>query len=493
MKKILYAILFFLTGFLCLSSSAAVVEYDIEAITDETTIEEDFEKLGLKYSDYKLNASSKGKVVKAYQEHQNEEQFVVAVAESRQDSSLITSYIYVYNALFNTNNYVKNIQMRISFNNGVPVEYRYEDSVKTLDLVLEDKSVDLMKFKIQKFKSDVVQRKYTITINKGPEDPFEATYKTTILESEKIVCDSFNFNSYLYITADEVVPVILKQNKTMFPGYMGKGLQQLMGMNPYEYVVVYFYNFSSDKQIDKIESATMKWEQHMERNKYTYPVEIPPIFMGPLYAWTDWSLHFGNLVTDTEAYNHESKKEVLTPKIKEYKFLGQPLRMNAFCTPASDRLKELGNYGDTLSEADKKRFSNYDHSIMFTAGQWTDTRSSGWGSSGSGTMTTLMVEQASLVSLSYTAKGVRYNAYVGDPDGPDDPKNPYNPIDPSKPKQPNKNLWELFREWFLNNMPVSIIVCVVAVFFGPGLISTLISKIIDLIAKILTGGTGGKK
>lgn len=430
MRKILASLIGCFLFVCCFTLTAsAEINYKSGNINDSTTIESDFKYLNLDYSDYVLSNDSKGDIYDAYHKNKNEEQFVVAVAESREDKIIIT-YIYVYNILFNLSGYSLNIKLDVKFNDASVKTYTYSTTQKDMELVQQAKRDGLMKFKIQYYKTTDLTRKYNIRINNGPDEEFECTYTTTINQSEQMVCDEFKFNSFIYITSDEVVPVVLKESKNVLPGIVGQSLSILLGNNPYQNVVVYFYNFSSNKKIDRIISANMKWNQHMEQATYRYPVEVPlqPL-LGPLFLFTDWTLHFGDLIENKKVYDEKSCKEFITQGEKEYTFLGKKLKMNAFRTPASDRIKELGNYGNSMTDSDKTHFTKYQHSIMFTAGEWVDGRPI---SSGSGVMKTLMVEQVSLVSLNYTTAGKYYTSFVADPDGPDDPEDPYNPIDPTK-------------------------------------------------------------
>ncbi len=427
MRKVLLFLILTLSVFLLpiMTANASEIIYTNE-INDTTSIEADLELLNLDYSDYNLSFNDKSKIYHEYIENGLVEQFVIAVAENREDPNFIISYIYVYNVLFNLSAYTTDIELQVSFNEK-NITYKYTPTSSDITLVLEDSPAGIMKFKVSYFKHYDLTRKYSIDINHGPKEAFECVYYTTFNEEQKYRCDSFNFNSFIYITKDEVVSVILKTDQAYdFHSTIGMFCNLVSRKNDWNYTVIYFYNFSSPKKIDKINSANMKWSQHINNIHYEYPFELIVPIVG---FFTDATIPFGklNVVSESQSKN-EPKEENIPDEIKEYEYLGSKIQMNAFCTPSSDRLKELGKNADNLSSTEKKKFTDYEHSIMFTAGSWFDSRRN----SGSGWMEYLVAEQVSLVSLDFSTNGEHYTAYVSDIDGPDDPVDPTHPIDPSK-------------------------------------------------------------
>lgn len=463
MKK-LYILLSFIFIFLFVGSSKVFADENtsqgyISTITSETSVKEDIEALGLTYNDYLISDDAYEKLELFNDENGYSEQFVIAVGENYSATdNIIISYIYCYNPMFW---YVDiNVQLQITLNDGEKNSYHYNNVYKDMELIKQDEDAGIIVFTIDNlFKKTDLTRKYQIDINYSGMDTFECTYVTENDGSKRI--DYLNYNSILYITKDVVVPLILKSEKNAFSGPIGELFTILSGKNPYDASILYFYNFSADKKIDKIISARFSYVE-----KYTQGI----------YSKLGWaSSSPGEIVFDPVGLNSNTKVTRDIPnEVTPVKYYGEEINVNPYISPSSDRLTELSKLN--ISDEEKKLFTNYEHSILIAAETYIDNRKDGVGS-----VNLYEIDDVRLIKLQYETDGVIYSSIVGDGDGPETPTNPI------VPEEPEKEWWEKFWDWFMENLPTSAIICVAVVILAPVLISLLISLITGSVSTVLGG------
>lgn len=458
MKK-LYILLSFIFIFLFVGFSNVFADENISqgyisTITSKTSVKEDLEALGLTYNDYLISNDAYEKLELFNDENGYSEQFVIAVGENYSAAdNIIISYIYCYNPMFW---YVDiNVQLQITLNDGEKNSYHYNNVYKDMELIKQDEETGIIVFTIDDlFKKTDLTRKYQIDINYSGMDTFECTYVTENDGSKRI--DYLNYNSILYVTKDVVVPLILKNEKNVFSGPIGELFTILSGKNPLAASVLYFYNFSADKKIDKIISAKFSYVE-----KYTQGI----------YSKLGWaSSSPGEIVFDGLKTSTKVTRDIPN-EVTPVKYYGEEINVNPYISPSSDRLNELSKLN--ISDEEKKLFTDYEHSILIAAETYIDDRKDDVG------MVNLYeIDDVRLIKLQYETDGVIYSSIVGDGDGPENPTNPI------VPEEPEKEWWEKFWDWFMENLPTSAFICVAVVILIPVIIA-LCPQVLGFILKVV--------
>lgn len=449
MKKIIFYILllpFLFSTVLYASAESETSESKyINQITDETTIKEDIETFGLNYSDYVITGNNKAKLEDFYDEKGYSEQFVIFVAENY--SVPFSTYVYCYNPLFFYGDI--NVVLYISLNDGAQsITKHYNNAYMDMELIKTDEAAGIVCFKIPElFKITDLVRKYSIDINNSGMDTFECTYVTEF-DSGLNRIDNVNYDSMIYILNDVVVPVIIEtftswvylfeKNPLSSQVPIRNEILSKLGITQSNYKpqIVYFYNFSADKRIDQILMANMSWDSLVlssrgGRSKSMSLQEQLQYVNSKQLDRGDAVFHINNKAAgyngewcncNKDVYWHKNSVEVL-PTITEFPFNGKKVNINAFQTPASNRLKELNVMEvDKLTNEDKANFNNYDHSIMFCYGDYGVNYP---GSNPDWRYT--LVDNVRLTKLVYETDGRIYSSIVVDNDGPDTPTEPLKP------------------------------------------------------------------
>lgn len=444
MKKIVSLFICTILLLLC-TTKAAAAEY--EKITDESTIEQDLTMMGLNYSDYAMSSENIERLKKFSDSEGYSEQFVVAVGENYDHpSNQIASYIYYYNPIYYYRDI--NITLDIYANDVQSVIAHYNNDYKDMEILKEDKTAGILCFKFEGIfsKTDLV-RKYNVNINDSGmgKEGFECQYVTEY--SGEKMCNYFNYDSVLYITKDKVVSCVFKDCKDIQAGPLSDMFTAMFKSDPNLNTVAYFYNFSSDKKIEKIISANMSWIANNHRSGY---LGINPNFI-PIETKNDRT-------PKNEVIGIQDRTEI---KLWDDKFTIDP-----FAVPASERLNQLPkDYVSQMTKEEKANFTDYEYSILFESGLYknlvynvTDIFT---GEKPYYYKEMLLVEDVRLTKLVYETDGVIYSSIAVDNDGPDDGIGPND-----KPDVTSKELetgWDKFVEWFKDNFPFSILIIVAPV------------------------------
>lgn len=410
MKKILWIIAVLCCIFI-LSVNASAENTDtlkyINAITPETTIEEDIHIFGLNYSDYNVSGTNLEKLEKFYQDNGYSEQFVLFVAENY--ATPFTTYIYCYNPLFFTTDI--NVKLIITLNDEFTRDYN------NLEIVKEDRTAGIICFKIENlFKLTDLVRKYKVEINHSGMKAFECTYITEY-DTVRNRLDHVNYDSMIYILDDVVVPVILKSEKNLFGGTLGEAFTAISGKNPYDSSILYFYNFSASKRIDQILEADFRYDEHLQQGYYS-----KPLFSGLKFDGID---------------NKTTVDKTIENKVSNVKWYGQEISINPYMTPSKNRLSEFGEMANKFSQEEKKRFTDYEHSILINVETYIDSRNT----AGEGFVNMYTIDNVRLTKLVYETDGVIYSSVVGDYDGTDTPVDPIIPI--------QKDFWDYVKDFLI--------------------------------------------
>lgn len=409
-----------------MTGSASEETKYLSSITDESSIKEDLEVFGLTYSDYVITGENKERLDLFYTENGYAEQFIIFVAENY--STPFATYIYVYSpGLHGDLNVILDITISDSFSKTL----HYNNTSKEMDLCKQDEEAGIYCFKIEElYKITDLVRKYSIDINDSGMDTFVCTYVTEFETGGNRV-DYINYDSVIYILKDCVVPVIIETftswkylfetNPFASQAPIRNEILSYLGItqSSYKPQIVYFYNFSTNKKVEQILSANMTWDSIRfttmgYANNFTMEEILKYIYSG--------NLNRGDFA------NTEKVHVEITPEITQFPYNGKTIEIDAFQSPASNRLKELSTMEiDRLTEEEKSRFTDYDHSIMFSFG---DYRVNYPGSNPCWVYS--LVDNVRLTKLVYETDGKIYSSIVVDNDGPDTPTNPINPSGPLK-------------------------------------------------------------
>lgn len=401
MKKIIAIFTLFSILFMTRININATQEESDPHIDDNTTIQEDLTLMGLNYQDYLITGTNYDRLLDFYNSEGYSEQFVIAVGENyTQTPGKIISFIYCYNPLMYYGDI--NIILYISLNDNYYKTLHYNAAYTDMQIAKEDKEAGMVCFKLELFKSTDLARKYSIDINHSGMSIFECTYVTETNGNKK--CNYFNYDSCLYITKDKVVSCTFKDCKDLGFGPFKDLTTFLAGKDPNLNTVVYFYNFSSSKKIEKIISADMQWVENQHKSGYA---AIPG------------STAYRRITTQN---NKKQRKETIGIKDKtSLKLWDNEFTVDPFSVPASDRLKELpSDYVSKMTSQQKELFTGYEYSILFASGIYKDIIYPVINSSEQPYYKEmLLVEDVRLTKLVYETDGVLYNSIIVDNDGSD--------------------------------------------------------------------------
>ncbi len=459
MKRIysFFMICLSLIAFCCSFTNKAIT---IGSIDDTTSIKNDLQQLDLTYSDYVLfDDTSENKYL--------DQVYLIAIGENRKNKESTDLYFYIYNPVIKDlhKNYYFNISINeyeftccyLEYGSWNDYAELYNEPDIYLTKVSYDYNVNVLKLKFT-YENNYTDRQYSVnsiirlTDEQTFNNKFEAFFKESEVDGKLETL--FNYNSYIYITKDDIVQIKVN-NYADLGSNLGILINSILGNNPWKATAMYFYNFSSSKEIDEIIEADVEFIAHRIYKHYYYN----------FYP-------FGDLIEEViidESFQRDYT--IYSSEETEVYMYGEPHTFKPFSTPASNRLNDF-NESVNLSDEQKKLFTDYEHSILFMCENYLDTRNS----TGEGYTDISYVEDFKITRLKFEADGKVYNSYVSDDsdDGGTDFEDP----------EPNKKWWENLWEWIKKNPEKAIILGIVIIICIP-LIISLLPSIISFCIKFL--------
>lgn len=452
---------------------------EVGVISDETSINNDLAMLGLTSSDYCILNDGIFDGVKNYYD----EVYLIGIGENRQQEDITDIYFYLYNPCnyssksLNTNidYYLLNLNINNSEFNFLYVEdpsnaeiyYGIDyNEYNNLTLIKYDENKNIWKFKFsyinhtneRKYELNNIQRGMTYSESNFPEyvswlkddftNPFTATFKER--EEDGQLISDFEYNSFIYITKDVLVPVMLK------PEFKWNEVFDFIFSSDKE-KIAFFYNFSSSKEIEQI-------------------LELDVIFD------TNFVRTYFGCINGVPGYNGgyvESKSNVKRTLYNEkhsYDWNSSHLEFETFQTPASERFtnEEFGYL--EFNEEDKKQFTDYEHSVLIGLNDVYYHTVSMMGSASAKCYHYENINNLQVKRIKFETDGKIYNSYVAD-----DPDNPIDPINPSQ------NNWFLeVLEW-IKDHPLQFVLILVGLIVGIPIIVAILPYILSILGKLLVG------
>lgn len=432
-------------------------------INDESTISEDFEALGLKLSDYYIS-----------KKHTIDKWYCVAVAESIINTNYdIQTYFYLYNPTVSPNDYIT-------------LNYKLNGTANSVDVENIEYSSTYGLLKVKGFKYayasastiDVYSISWVVDVDTMEgygfaKSDFTATTNHSI--SDKLIDVGMDFQTTLVVEDYNVVEVNVSADDNFVNNWDEFWSGEEVSLN------IYFYNFNFPDHIeyDSVEYAKFNYI----REKY-YDVE---------YYVGDWSdvngyepeqhtLKESNPITN-EYFNRNKNGSINT----------NTLRVNDNSIEMSFDVFHLGNrYNDgqfTFNE-DKIVSGDLDYfdrdcSILIDSTYKKVSTISGQvmgvGAKVGESSEYETLDEVELIELHYENDGVLYECRVIQSDGPVDNEDFGNvTVEDEK----DKEWWEKFWDWFMENLPESAFICIAIVILIPVIIA-LCPQVLGFILKAI--------
>lgn len=455
--------MFLVSIFTLCSFTTKIVEVGV--INDNTTIYNDLTMLGLTPSDYIT--------LEATQENDcYDEEYLIAVGENRKEDNSTDVYLYLYNPVMFKLDYAYMFELNIN-NSLLKLLYvsdesyfsNFKDSYDIeIGLCEYSSSYNIAKLKFnyinhvneRKYDLDQITRYYHISADYNTyyleqtfNNPFTATFKER--EEDGQLVSDFEYNSFIYITKDVLVPVRLSPEfkwSEFFQSILDKDSDSM----------AFFYNFSSSKKIEQILELDVVFDTEFRRTSIACKDD--------LLGYNDGYVEPKNGVERT-LYNEK----------QSYDWLSTHLEFETFQTPAENRFtnEEFGYL--EFNEEQIKQFTDYEHSVLI--GMNTITLHS-IPVMGGGALPCYHYEEINNLQvkrIKFETDGKIYNSYVAD-----DPDNPIDPIIPETPK----TWFDELLDWVKDNPLYAILIVIGLVVLLP-LIIALLPTIISFLIKIIIG------
>ncbi len=485
MKKII-GLVMMLFSMITLSSFTERTIIEVGIINDETSINNDLSMLGLTSSDYViLNDGIYDGTVNHY-----DQVYLIGVGENRHEKDVTDIYFYLYNPCDYSNDsfnvkldyYLFDIKINnnnfdfIYVENPTNVSLYYDinpNEYNNLSLIDYSKDKNIWKLKYsyinhtndRMYELGKIQRGMSYSEKDYPEyvsyikndftNPFTATFRER--EEDGRLVTSYDYNSFIYITEDVLVPVLLKPEfkwNEVFDFIFSTDKNQM----------AFFYNFSSSKEINQILELDVIFNTNFKVVQEPRPADGNNPCVDGVPGYNEGYVEPRTNVTRT-LYNEK----------QSYDWLSSHLEFETFQTPAKDRFtdEEFGYLAFT--EEQKKQFTNYEHSVliglsdvyfhyisMMGAGSWECYHYE--------EITDLQVKR-----IKFETNGQIYNSYVAD-----DVDEPVDPIIPDTPK----SFLESLVDWVKEN-PARAVAVIIAIVVGLPLVIAFLPYIIKFIVTLI--------
>lgn len=470
MKKSLFIVILFYTlllGLLGISANATEVNYG-NLVTDETSIEEDFELLNIDINDY-----YKPKI------YDYEKWYVIAMSEAYIDEENydIQTYFYLYNPTeYGTgSNYM-------STPASIYLTYLIGSNEQEVSVQKLEYNQEHLLYKVKGFTYSFTERT-EISILKvqhynmygqgiTSESDFKAVANHSKLNGFQV---ELSFNSTLIIEEYKVVEIEVTQDNNLINNWNSFWAQGETKM------LVYFYNFNFPDHIEYDEVIYAKFSYYY--NNYHEKVYLD--------SW-DWS---------PDPYYAEFNEKTLISREKvlsEYNNDSKTLRVNEYSLEMTFPTFYLGNrieakqFGNLDASGELDSF-NYDCSVLLDSTYKTSKRGNDWPKPmhhvNFNDINYTTLDDVEFLELWYKNDGVVYKCQVVSKPV-DEEEFDHGTAKPPTPQPKPKSLWEKFVEWFLDNFPISLGICAIVPIVAIVLLCMfpeLLSKVIEGIIAIIRG------
>ncbi len=420
-------------------------------ITDDTTLEEDFEILGMEIDNYSLK-----------EKYRNlEKTYVIGMAESYVDENTIQTYLYIYCPLNHYNG--------ISINE---IKYSINDieSVYNVPKHFELDSRGLYKYKAfsYEYKKDStikIRNIKTSYLNDNSRKIIEYENESTFLSknSHNLAQDEFiteiNFNSTLVIEDIEVIDIVIPPSSSGFVQ-----LAEILS-SPYKStdISLTFYNFNFPDNIypDEILKAVF-WYDIAYYNKiagsFKEPSELRREEIRPK--------------PNSDGEYSDDDLGVYIPKTHQFKASKYSTELSFETFTLGNRV-ELGQFG-YVEMKDYKNDFDFDCSVLLGAN--TKTYSYSYNTT---YVEYSQFENINLLELDYMIEGIFYKSQIVAEE---------HDVDKQVTPAAKENWWQKFKNWFVKNLPLSLILVILSPIIAIALIVLFfmyLPKIIVLLIKII--------
>lgn len=467
MKK-LYILLSCIFIFLIVESlnvHAASVGYE-NVITDTSSIEEDFEILGMDLSNYtKFNKA----LNKSY---------IIAYSESILDNNDIQSYIYVYLSYDNKKNLVKDFNF----------SYRINGKDYSFDKAVELENINDYLFKIKGFtytyqrdvdinikleKMNCLVEKNDSDLNSNPNDslieqPNINYYEDILIPESKYFSVSI---SHSLISDNKPFEMELAYDSVMLiEKWTCKSIQIPSSSNFFQMIGEAFSSIGSGSDLQLI------------FYNFDFPDNISPdsILQAVFnYDYNVYTAKIGSTKEPTKDYEHSYKASPI-PDIKGnyndedlgvYSPKTHTFKASKFSKELSFETFVLGNRVekgefDYVDMSDLKNDFDFDCSILLGSTYTTYFYESQ-------TKEYSQMENIEFIEMTYEKDGIVYKCQVIS-----------ETVEKPEPEFPEKKKewWEIFWEWFMENLPESAFICIAIVILIP-IIIALCPQVLGFILK----------
>lgn len=463
MKKfyILFSSIIILLSVFAFNVYASELSFD-NTINDESTISEDFEALGLKISDYYL--SEKNTIDKWY---------CVAMAESVINANYdIQTYFYLYNPTLSPNYYFTLGYKLNDVTSAVAAKNLQYDTTHGIVKVkgFEYEYTSLSKIEINSIAWNLNG------VNGTNSSDFNATTKHSIKSG--LIDIGMDFDTTLIIEDYNVVEVNVTADDNFINNWNEFWSGEEISLN------IYFYNFNFPDYIeyDSVEYAKFNYDREKWYDvNYTFPG-----FSGVgNHEPEQHTLKESNPITN-EYFNRNKNGSINTNILRVNK---NSIEMNFDVFHLGNRYKD-GQFTfteDKIVSGDLDYFDR-DCSILIDSTYKKVSIISGSvmgvGQKVGEASEYETLNQVELIELHYENDGVLYECRVIQSDGPVDNEDFGNV---SVEDEKEKEWWEKFWDWLVENLPESAFICIAAIILAPVLISLLISLITGSLPAVLGG------
>lgn len=457
MKKIIsFLICTFLFLICTTKASAEEIKYG-NLVNDSTTIEEDFNLLGLSIDDY-------------YKPSYNYEKFyVVAMSEAYIDEKNydVQTYFYLYAPIRYYRDKEDFIDAAAVFR--LTFESKNATVLSSNNDELLDYSPDHLLYKVKGFSykysssNEIRISKIEHVSTRGLSISSDSNFKAIANHSK---LNGFNvelaFNSTLIIDKLQVVDV--KVDDDYFESYFKHFFQKGWGHTNELHLVFYNFNFPNSIKPDSIEYAKFRYNYIAKRENW---------ILNPASFEVEY---------EQEILSNEEKIREYTPGTQSFLIDGQKTELEFETFVLGNRI-EKGEFGNLkFSEEDKANF-NYDCSILLDANIYINDKVLT-----TQVKTSYLFDDIELLELHYKKDGVLYKCQVVNKPVDKDDITQSNPEHPKSPWDKIKEFLIKIVNWILNNvfhvdsnafpdqakLAIGFVLCIVALILMPYTIKLLI-------------------
>lgn len=386
MKKV-FCLIFMFICMLCINVYASAEEV-ITTFTQETTIKDDLENLGLNYDNYKIVTSDES----------YDKTNVVAIAEATNQTGL---YIYTYNPVVTSKTIVEKVT--ISYNDKKNNTFECSNISNIFGIRKYYVTCQLPTNDTRKYKIGNLSLKTNLN-TKLEFDGFESTFTGT----NKV---EVNYNTYLLLNDFQAYRIAFR---TSFNWSIDYFHDVFFKENPSYF---FFYNFNSPISFDDILEVDFTYTMI---KSCVRPGSSWNDFIGKLMATNPTD----EQIISKDTYDVEHPQTIYRynkdGSINSYIYskFGSNIKMDYICMDAKERFSTNDMENIVLEAAG---FTDYQYSILFDIRDYDlssfQVHTNQYGNKINGYLTHDIEDKVSMTRIKYVVDGVTYNARVNDADG----------------------------------------------------------------------------